>query len=170
MPIRLNDLIMIKRRHASDTAKESYPNVENLMSAFEAIFALLSPKIEEALRDTKEKYPNWQAGVLGKAKFQDMVSRMHQRIERFLTPGALPAKEVVPEEDEIIVTPPKNYVESSTPLNQIPYGPPGTGKTYHSINKALQIVAPEFYEQHKNERKKLTEKFAEYLIKDWSNS
>lgn len=27
-----------------------------------------------------------------------------------------------------------------TPLNQIFYGPPGTGKTYHSINKALEII------------------------------
>lgn len=26
-------------------------------------------------------------------------------------------------------------------LNQILYGPPGTGKTYHTINKALEILA-----------------------------
>ena len=26
------------------------------------------------------------------------------------------------------------------PLNQILYGPPGTGKTYHTINKALEII------------------------------
>lgn len=29
------------------------------------------------------------------------------------------------------------------PLNQILYGPPGTGKTYHTINKALEIIADE---------------------------
>lgn len=29
---------------------------------------------------------------------------------------------------------------TNQPLNQILYGPPGTGKTYHSINKALEIV------------------------------
>lgn len=29
------------------------------------------------------------------------------------------------------------------PLNQILYGPPGTGKTYHTINKALQIINDE---------------------------
>ncbi|AJW63105.1 5-methylcytosine-specific restriction enzyme B [Elizabethkingia miricola] len=30
------------------------------------------------------------------------------------------------------------------PLNQILYGPPGTGKTYNTINKAVQIINPEF--------------------------
>lgn len=29
---------------------------------------------------------------------------------------------------------------SQFPLNQILYGPPGTGKTYHTINKALEII------------------------------
>ena len=30
--------------------------------------------------------------------------------------------------------------EMKYPLNQILYGPPGTGKTYHTINKALEII------------------------------
>lgn len=30
------------------------------------------------------------------------------------------------------------------PLNQILYGPPGTGKTYNTINKAIQIINPDF--------------------------
>lgn len=34
---------------------------------------------------------------------------------------------------------PKKH-SSPMPLNQILFGPPGTGKTYHSINKALEII------------------------------
>lgn len=35
-----------------------------------------------------------------------------------------------------------NFLKSKlNPLNQILYGPPGTGKTYHTINKALEIIA-----------------------------
>ena len=30
----------------------------------------------------------------------------------------------------------------SIPLNQILYGPPGTGKTYHTVEKALEIIDP----------------------------
>ncbi|MDR2235289.1 MAG: AAA family ATPase [Chryseobacterium sp.] len=38
----------------------------------------------------------------------------------------------------------KNNTQVKYPLNQILYGPPGTGKTYNTINKAIQIVNPEF--------------------------
>lgn len=45
------------------------------------------------------------------------------------------------------------------PLNQILYGPPGTGKTYHTINRALEIIDPEFYEENKDNREALLEMF-----------
>ena len=38
---------------------------------------------------------------------------------------------------------PMNY-KNDKPLNQILYGPPGTGKTYHTINKAIEIINPKF--------------------------
>ncbi|MTG98205.1 AAA domain-containing protein [Myroides sp. BIT-d1] len=47
------------------------------------------------------------------------------------------------------------------PLNQILYGPPGTGKTYHTINKALAIVAPDF--DLSQERELVKEEFDKYL-------
>jgi 5-methylcytosine-specific restriction endonuclease McrBC GTP-binding regulatory subunit McrB len=60
-----------------------------------------------------------------------------------------------------------NSVKS--PLNLILYGPPGTGKTYHTIDRAMKIVAPNIFEQYRNDRKRLTEKFRELLITDWQN-
>ncbi|MUK77989.1 AAA domain-containing protein [Aliivibrio fischeri] len=48
-------------------------------------------------------------------------------------------------------------------LNTILYGPPGTGKTYTTINKALQIVAPDFYLKNKDDREKLKCRFDELL-------
>lgn len=38
------------------------------------------------------------------------------------------------------------------PLNQILYGPPGTGKTYATVARAVEILNPGFYAQHKDER------------------
>lgn len=51
------------------------------------------------------------------------------------------------------------YDEENETLNQILYGPPGTGKTFRTINEALKIADPEYYEQHANDRRKLKERF-----------
>lgn len=37
--------------------------------------------------------------------------------------------------------------------NIILYGPPGTGKTYNTIDKALQIIDEQFYNDNKHNRK-----------------
>lgn len=63
-----------------------------------------------------------------------------------------------------------NTIMEQTTLNQIFYGPPGTGKTYNTISEALKITTPEFYEQNKTNRKALTNKFQELLIKDWDKT
>lgn len=47
------------------------------------------------------------------------------------------------------------------PLNTILYGPPGTGKTFSTINKALEIIDPQKYEEIKGDRGKLTALFRE---------
>ena len=67
-----------------------------------------------------------------------------------------------------------NGNKSSSPmkenaLNQILYGPPGTGKTYFTVNRALQIVDPEFYAAHNSDRSKLTKRYKELIIKDWDS-
>lgn len=49
-------------------------------------------------------------------------------------------------------------------LNQIFFGPPGTGKTYNTINEAIKIADPEFYEANKDDRDKLKERFKLLLL------
>ncbi len=56
---------------------------------------------------------------------------------------------------------PKN-INSNQPLNQILFGPPGTGKTFNTINKALEIIDNDFFQQNKDDRKALKAKFEEY--------
>ena len=56
---------------------------------------------------------------------------------------------------------PKNS-NSNQPLNQILFGPPGTGKTFNTINKALEIIDNDFFQQNKDDRKALKDKFEKY--------
>ena len=46
---------------------------------------------------------------------------------------------------------------NTIPLNQILYGPPGTGKTYNTINKAIEIINPDF--DLNQERKEIKKEF-----------
>lgn len=46
--------------------------------------------------------------------------------------------------------------------NQILYGSPGTGKTYNTINRAIEIIDSEFYQQNRDDREALKERFEEY--------
>lgn len=56
----------------------------------------------------------------------------------------------------------KNLI-MNIPLNQILFGPPGTGKTYHTINKALEIIDQQFLNENINDREVLTNQFKNYI-------
>lgn len=56
----------------------------------------------------------------------------------------------------------QNEKKQTQALNQILFGSPGTGKTYKTINKALEIIDPEFYYNNKDKRDVLKTKFEEY--------
>ncbi|WP_392563961.1 AAA family ATPase [Orbus wheelerorum] len=43
--------------------------------------------------------------------------------------------------------------DNNHPLNQILYGPPGTGKTYHTINKALEIIGVDIKDKSREQLK-----------------
>ena len=45
--------------------------------------------------------------------------------------------------------------------NLILYGPPGTGKTYYTVNRALEILDPEFYAANREDRALLKQRFDE---------
>ena len=65
--------------------------------------------------------------------------------------GIEEAKEELEEIVDFMKDPQKfQRVGGKIPKGALLVGPPGTGKTYHTINEAIKIVDPDFYEQHKN--------------------
>jgi hypothetical protein len=63
---------------------------------------------------------------------------------------------VDPDEEDIAN---KNKNKNKSSNNKILYGPPGTGKTYHTINKSLEIIDPDFFDANKNSRAALKARF-----------
>ena len=47
--------------------------------------------------------------------------------------------------------------------NTILYGPPGTGKTYNTVNRALEIVDNDFYNNNKDNREALMKQYKSYV-------
>lgn len=62
--------------------------------------------------------------------------------------GLMPLEYGQPGQEEPDVAEMTAGTVAKPPLNQILFGPPGTGKTYHTINQALAILAPEFLARH----------------------
>ena len=121
---------------------DGYDSINGLMAAFEIQYNLLDPLLNSAITETKNQHPEWIGGKLSSAKFETMVKKMRERIEKFKRLGELSTEEIG---EEILI--PELPIEteiSRVPLNQILYGPPGTGKTYNSINKAVAIANPAF--------------------------
>lgn len=85
---------------------------------------------------------------------------------QFLRQSDTPAKATPNELNSNLSPEPEMQI---VPLNQILFGPPGTGKTYHTINKALEILDPDCLAKNGDEsehaRQALKMRFDE-LVKD----
>lgn len=66
------------------------------------------------------------------------------------------------EEDMKTTRPEVHLTKQFKPQNLILYGPPGTGKTYHSVNKALEIVDPGFMKAPRD-RTQITKRYRELV-------
>ena len=66
---------------------------------------------------------------------------------------------------EALTPPHKGNTVVTTPiaLNQILFGPPGTGKTYNTINKALEVLDPEFLSVNSEDRLALKNRFDDFI-------
>ncbi|MEC6881810.1 McrB family protein [Photobacterium piscicola] len=90
-----------------------------------------------------------------------------QELDYYVAPLRSKWKESKPSSTNEVNDPAQEYDVKSNdkpqPLNTILYGPPGTGKTYNTINKALEIVDPEFYYSHSDDRVAIKKQFDQLL-------
>lgn len=127
----------VQKSHSFRTKskKQSYVTVAAMMTDVFNDANILIPLINTEINKLKVKHPQFIAHQITDEGFAEMQEKMMKRRgELPLTGGT--SRPTISSNHSL-----KDL--SSQPLNQILFGPPGTGKTYHTINKALEIIDDE---------------------------
>ncbi|ELT0956524.1 AAA family ATPase [Campylobacter coli] len=106
---------------------------------------------------TKSQGYRWTSPVFNYLKTMSKNGKYFYRYYKNCKFFAIP-KNVFSKDDFKIIK--DGNMLKSTLLNQILYGPPGTGKTYHTIDKALEILGENLESRDRDEKKA---KFDEYV-------
>lgn len=134
-----------------------YNSLEAMVPDIESYLDKIIPVVDKKIEEVKAEHPAFHAGRYTKAEQEDMLAKMHSRFRKY---------EVLEEiESELDEEPTPEAVQAENliapTLNQILYGPPGTGKTYHTIDRALEILNPQF--NLKQDREILKAEYKKYL-------
>jgi 5-methylcytosine-specific restriction enzyme B len=144
--------------YKAKSPEKAYTTIEDLLSDLEKQLNIIIPIVEKGIINEQKKNSSFTAHRITEEEFENMQLKLKERQKKY-------AKN--PETDADLNPAPENVQKDSKnhtnkrPLNQILFGPPGTGKTYNTINKALEIVARDFYLKNEKNRKALTQKFKE---------
>lgn len=103
---------------------------------------------------TKSQGDKWTSSILNYLKTMSKDGEIFYRYYKNCKFFAIPKNTFSKDDFKII----KDNINNNIPLNQILYGPPGTGKTYHTIDKALEILGENL--ESRDEKKA---KFDEYV-------
>ncbi|MCX6325053.1 MAG: AAA family ATPase [Bacteroidia bacterium] len=144
--------------YKTKSPEKAYTTIEDLLSDLEKQLDIIIPIVEKGITNEQKKNSSFIAHRITEEEFENMQLKLKERQKKY-------AKN--PETDDDLNAAPENIQKDLEnhadilPLNQILFGPPGTGKTYNTINKALKIVARDFYLKNEKNRKALTQKFKE---------
>lgn len=138
-------------------------NLNILLQEFERALNKIVPVIDNFLLKFKKSNPDFRGERIDKNTFENVFQKkLFERLKKY------PEKESnVIQNNTITDDKELDEITNNEDLNLIFYGPPGTGKTYHTINKAIEIIDPVEYEKSKSNRKLLKSIFDENQIENW---
>jgi len=140
--------------------------VEDINSSFMIKINIKNPDLDKIIIDKIKKFKELST----KNKFPDMLKKIEGEKGYFWNDSYNINNRNANNQSNNLGN--KKYIRSKDfPLNQILYGPPGTGKTYHTINRALEIILQnELDEEYDNiEDEKDKELYLSKTVKGYLN-
>ena len=122
--------------------QNKYVNLKEMLSDVEKQLDSILDLVDRKLVEFKKAHPSFIMHRITLDEFNSMLERKDKRFLKYEDVNSdMNFEEVTKSKviEEVFKT-----ASHKSPLNQILYGPPGTGKTYNSINKAIEIINPNF--------------------------
>ena len=146
-----SDLISLGERYigSSDDSKiewckvrskqEEYQDLENLFKDLDQDMEIIIPMVDQKINEIKLTFPDFKANRISNTEFESFENKLKRRIQKYSSSIEKSTENIF----ENGMYEQNDFIDQA--LNQILFGPPGTGKTFQTINKAIEIIAPEFY-------------------------
>lgn len=136
-------------------------DINNFFHELDEKLTIIIPIVDSYLDQFKTAHITFEGRRIDEDQFRNVFQRrLNDRLAKYL-----------PSTDQDVSDPeePEGRSEEleKEPLNMIFYGPPGTGKTYKTIDKALQLADPEYYQESGADRKLIKTRFEELSFKDF---
>lgn len=122
--------------------QNKYVNLKEMLSDVERQLDSILDLVDRKLVEFKKVHPSFIMHRITLDEFNSMLERKDKRFLKYEDVNSdmnFEEKTKSKVIEEVFKT-----ASHKSPLNQILYGPPGTGKTYNSINKAIEIINPNF--------------------------
>ena len=122
--------------------QNKYVNLKEMLSDVERQIDSILDLVDRKLVEFKKAHPSY---IMHRITLDEFNSMLERKDKRFLKYEDVNSDMNFEEETKSkVIEEAFKTASHKSPLNQILYGPPGTGKTYNSINKAIEIINPNF--------------------------
>lgn len=126
--------------YRTETKFYNSDSLDFLFKELDSDINILIPVVEEGIKNECEINSNFRANRITNDEFKEMQEKLAYRQNKYKKVEEPPKFN---ESQPSFEMNNENLNETKS-LNQILFGPPGTGKTYNTINKAIEIINPEF--------------------------
>jgi hypothetical protein len=125
-----------KSRRFELNAFKELETQNQVVESLKTLISITQSVVDNAIKKFRSDNPKWNGRKISLDEFDKRIAKLNSRLLKNKCTEIKIGSEKATKDLQ---------VRKMNSLNQILYGPPGTGKTYHTIDLAVQIAAPNEY-------------------------